>query len=150
MLRIKQTLLAGAAALLAFAPAVARAQNTLYELAAALADTSIPIQIITATTTQLVAVPTGTGPGGAARGIYVTALDFVANGTANIQLVYGTGVNCATGQQNVTGNYHLVAQTGLTKGTGLGPVLVVPPGNALCAVTNTANEIDGSLAYRVK
>lgn len=150
-MRIKQTF-AGLAFLLALAlaPAGARAQNTLYELASSLATASVPIQIISATTTQLVPAPTGNGPGGNARAIYVTAVDVIANGTGNVQFVAGTGVNCATGQTNVTGNYHLIAQTGFFKGNGLGPILFVPAGNALCVTTNTANEIDGSLSYLIK
>ena len=104
------------------------------------ADKSIAISISTATTTQLIAL-SGTTK------IYVTALDIIAAGTGNIQFEYGTGTNCGTGTTVLTGNYNLVAQTGVSKGMGLGPVLVVPAGNALCAVTSAAITYSGSLAY---
>lgn len=101
---------------------------------------SVAIAITTATTTQLVALKSG-------QRIYVTAWDVIAAGTGNIQLVYGTGSSCGTGQTVLTGDYNLTAQAGLSKGTGNGAVLVVPLGNALCAVTSQAVTYSGSLAY---
>lgn len=103
------------------------------------ADTSTPIAITTATTTELVALTS-------AKVIYVTAFDVIAAGTGNFKLVYGTGTACATGQGNISGDYNLAAQVGLTKGGG-GPVFIVPIGNALCAITSAAVTISGSLAY---
>jgi hypothetical protein len=134
----------------ALCPLPAAAQLApLYDLPAAIANASAPIQITTATTTQLVAAPTGLEPNGGLQAVYVMALNLVGVGTGNIQFVYGTGANCGTGQGNLTGNYHLVAGTVLPIGHGFGPVLVLPAGNALCAVTSAAVEIDGSVAYRV-
>lgn len=104
------------------------------------ATASVPISISTATTTQLVALSGSTK-------IYVTAWDVIAAGTGNIQLEYGTGTACATGTTALTGNYNLTAQVGLTKGSGDAPVLIVPAGNALCALTSAAVGIAGSLAY---
>ena len=54
----------------------------------------------------------------------------IAAGTTNFTFEYGTGANCGTGTQALTGAYGLVAQFGAAKGSGLGPVLVVPAGNA--------------------
>ena len=51
------------------------------------AGASVPINISTATTTQLVAAASG-------KAIYVTAWDVIAAGTGNITLEYGTGSNC--------------------------------------------------------
>jgi hypothetical protein len=104
------------------------------------AGASVPINISTATTTQLVAAVTG-------KSIYVTAWDVIANGTGNITLEYGSGSNCGTGTAALTGTYNLAAQFGIAKGNGLGPVLVVPPGNALCALTSAAVGMSGSLSY---
>lgn len=101
---------------------------------------SVAIAITTATTTQLVALASG-------KRIYVTAWDVIAAGTGNIQLVYGTGSSCGTGQTVLTGDYNLTAQAGLSKGTGNGALLVVPLGNALCAVTSANVTYSGSLAY---
>jgi hypothetical protein len=104
------------------------------------AGASIPINISTATTTQLVALSAG-------KAIYVNAWDVIAGGTGNITLEYGTGSNCGTGTTPLTGAYPLTAQQGIAKGNGLGPVLIVPAGNALCALTSTAIQMSGSLAY---
>ena len=104
------------------------------------ADKSVAISISTATTTQLVALSGSTK-------IYVTAWDVIAAGTGNIQLEYGTGTNCGTGTTALTGNYNLTAQQGIAKGNGLGPVLVVPAGNALCALTSAAVSMYGSVSY---
>lgn len=104
------------------------------------ASASVPIGISTATTTQLVALASG-------QVIHVTSWDVVAGGAGTFRLVYGTGTNCGTGTTNLTGAYPLIANAGLSKGGGLGPILVVPAGNALCAVTSAAVTMDGSLSY---
>ena len=125
------------AALLAAAPR-AQAQLTIYGLIQSTA--SQPINISTATTTQLVSLIAG-------KAIYVTGLDVIAAGTGNITFEYGTGTNCGTGTTTLTGAYNLTAQTGLSHGTGLGPILIVPAGNALCAVTSAAVQMSGSFSY---
>lgn len=104
------------------------------------AGASIPISISTATTTQLVAPVSGAH-------IYITAWDVIAAGTGNITLEYGTGSNCGTGTTALTGAYPFTAQVGISKGVGLGPVLIVPASNALCALTSTAVQMSGSVSY---
>jgi len=122
-------------------PMPANAANTGGNLTGIIqAGVSVPINISTATTTQLVAAAAG-------RSIYVTAWDVIAAGTGNITLEYGTGSNCGTGTTALTGAYNLTAQTGISKGNGLGPVLVAPAGNALCALTSAAVQMSGSVAY---
>jgi hypothetical protein len=103
---------------------------------------SVPINIATAATTQLVAAVS-------AKAIYVTAWDAVAGGTTNFTLEYGTQTTapCDTGTTALTGAYGLIAQFGVAKGSGLGSVLVVPAGNALCAVNSAAVQVSGSVAY---
>jgi hypothetical protein len=104
------------------------------------ADNSVAINISTATTTQIVALSSG-------KKIYVVAWDVVAGGTGAITLEYGTGSNCGAGTTMLTGAYPLTAQNGIAKGGGLGAVLVVPAGNALCALTSAAVQMSGSVAY---
>ena len=104
------------------------------------AGVSVPINISTATTTQLVAAIAG-------KAIYVTAWDVIAAGTGSITLEYGTGSSCGAGTTPLTGAYGLAAQFGIAKGNGLGPVLVVPAGNALCALTSAAVQMSGSVSY---
>lgn len=103
---------------------------------------TVPINISTATTTQLVA-------GVANQGIYVTHWDVMAGGTGNITFEYGTGSSC-TGTNALSGAYPLIAQAGASAGGGLGTVLIVPPsttGNSLCAVTSAGVQMSGSLTY---
>lgn len=104
------------------------------------ASASAAINVSTATTTQLVALSSS-------KKIYVTSFDVIAADTGNITFVYGTGSNCGTGTTSLTGAYNLVAQAGIAKGNGLGPVLVVPASNALCVTTTQAIQMSGSVSY---
>lgn len=104
------------------------------------ANATAAINVSTATTTQLVALSSG-------QVIHVTAASVVAGGTGNITFVYGTGTNCGTGTTSITGAYPLIANAGLSIGSGLGPVFVVPAGNALCVTTSAAVQMSGHVAY---
>jgi hypothetical protein len=81
--------------------------------------------------------------------IYVTAWDVVAGGSGSITLEYGTQVAnpCDTGTTTLTGAYPLVAQAGLSKGSGISPVFVLPAGAQLCAQTSAAVQMSGSVSY---
>lgn len=104
-------------------------------------NSSVAINVSTATTTQLVAISASTL-------IYVTSFDVIAGGTGNITFVYGTGASCGTGTTSLTGPYNLTAQAGISKGAGIGTVLKVPAGNALCVTTSAAVQMSGSVSYR--
>ncbi|HEX2656206.1 MAG TPA: hypothetical protein VHN11_21495 [Xanthobacteraceae bacterium] len=104
------------------------------------ADASAKIDISTATTTQLVALSSG-------KKIYITNYKVIAGGTGNFKFVYGTGTNCGTGTTDLEGANNLTAQAGSVAGSGLGPVLVVPASNALCATTSAAVQMSGHVAY---
>ena len=104
------------------------------------ADASKKLSISTATTAEVVALSSG-------KKIYVTGWDAIANGTTTFKWVYGTGTNCGTGTTDLTDAYDLTAQAGLSRGTGLGPILVVPASNALCAVDSQAIHVGGSVSY---
>src|SRR5262245_28837333 len=119
---------------LALAPAIAQ-QSVVIPAT----EFSIPISISTATTTLLASGATG-------QQIYVTAVDFIAAGTGNIQFIAGTGGTCTGTPVNITGNYNLAASVGLSKGTGNGALWVIPKGFNLCAVTSAAIGIFGSLS----
>jgi hypothetical protein len=153
-LRLTLSALAAAAVLTTIA-AVRQAPadvNQLYELAAALANKSAPIAISTATTTELIAAPAGTEPGGGTRYVEVSAYEVMAGGTGNIQFVTGTKTTtaCDTGATNVTGNFPLTAQARIQGGNGFGPLWTLPAGQELCAVTSAAVSMAGYLTYRVK
>ena len=119
---------------------LAGAQSGANAVALIQASASAAITMSTATTTQFVALSGSTK-------IYVTSFDVISAGTSNVTFVYGTGSNCATGQTALTGAYPLTAQAGIAKGSGLGPVLVVPAGNALCVTNSAAIQISGSVSY---
>ncbi|MCX7898543.1 MAG: hypothetical protein N2444_00370 [Methylocystis sp.] len=101
---------------------------------------SAPISVSSAGTVQIVAATSG-------QKIYVTSWDVVAGGTGTIKFVSGTGVNCGTGTADLTGAYSLVAQAGVAKGAGIGPVLIAPAGAALCVTTSAAVQMSGSVSY---
>lgn len=104
-------------------------------------NSSVAINVSTATTTQLVALSGVTL-------IRVTSFDVIAGGTGNITFVYGTGINCGTGTTSLTGPYNLTAQAGISKGSGIGTILKVPSGNALCVTTSAAVQMSGSVSYQ--
>lgn len=101
---------------------------------------TVPISMSTATTTQHVALSGSTQT-------YVTSLFIVSAGTTNVTLVYGTGTNCGTGTTSLTGAIPLVANAGLSIGSGLGGVIVVPAGQALCITNSAGVQISGMLSY---
>lgn len=102
--------------------------------------TTVAINVSTATTTQLIALSGSTK-------IYVTGLAVIAGGTGNITFVYGTGSNCGTGTTSLSGAFPLIANAGLTLGSGLGAVLMVPAGQALCVTTSAAVQMSGFVTY---
>src|SRR4051812_48665084 len=66
------------------------------------------------------------------NGIYICGYSIFAGGTANVDLRYGTGTNCATGATKITPAYQLTAQTGIVDGASEFRGLYVPTGKALC------------------
>ena len=107
------------------------------------ASASAAVTISTATTTQMIALTSS-------KKIFVTSFNLLASGTTTATWVTGTGTNCGTGQTSLTGAYDLAAQAGLAVGGGLGPVLVVPAGQALCLTNSAAIKVTGSVAYTVQ
>ncbi len=81
------------------------------------------------------------------KSIYITSFDFMSSGTLNATLVYGTGTNCGTGTTALTGAYPLIAQAGISKGNGLGIILVVPVSNAVCLTASGSSQVSGSISY---
>lgn len=104
------------------------------------ASASVAISQASAATVQIVALASG-------QKIYVTSFNVMSAGTGNFSLVYGTGTNCGTGTTALTGAYPLIAQSGISTGNGLGTILFVPSGNALCVTSSAAVQMSGSLSY---
>lgn len=80
--------------------------------------------------------------------IYVCGFNFLANGTVNVSLVYGTGGTCGSGQGSVTPAFRFTAQTGdvdhLPVYTGLPPV---PASNDLCILTSAGVAVQAIVYY---
>jgi hypothetical protein len=105
-------------------------------------DSSVFLDMATATTTQLVALSSG-------KSIYICSYDIQSNGTASVKLVYGTGSNCGTGTTQLTSNLDLTAQTGLSRGSGLGMLAKTAASNALCATSSAAVNVHIDVTYTV-
>ena len=123
-------------------PTVAASTNGAVSLVQGAA--SVAISATTSGTVQLVALSSG-------KAIYVTHVHVIAAASAGFALVYGTGTNCGTGTTYLDGasgnTMAFTANSGYSAGVGLGPVYVVPSGNALCAVFSTTANYAGSLTY---
>lgn len=104
------------------------------------ASNSVPVSVSSNTTTQLVALVAG-------KHIYVTSFDLVTTAANTVGFVYGTGSSCGTGTTALTGIYGMSTFTALSKGNGVGAILFVPVGNALCIVTTTSAQTSGSVSY---
>lgn len=93
------------------------------------------------TTTQIVALSGSTKT-------YVTSAVVLAGGTVNVTFKYGTGSNCGTGTTTLNGPWPLTAQAGFSKGSGLGAVMIVPAGQALCITTDASVTGGVDLTYQ--
>jgi hypothetical protein len=92
-----------------------------------------------AASTRIIQVPTG-------KQIVVTALMQAPVATSVVTYTYGTGTNCGTGTGSLTGAMTFAAGQEVNIGNGVGPVMIVPPGNDLCITIATA-AAPGSLVY---
>lgn len=99
--------------------------------------------------TQLVAI-SGT------KTIYICGFNFTTASTTavNVGLVYGTGTNCATGQNKITPAYPLQAATSVSPigiqvtGPALSKGLQTASGNALCINVSGAQAVQGLVWYK--
>lgn len=107
------------------------AQNSSGNAQIIIADASAPINCNN-TTQTLVAGVSG-------KSIYVCSYAFIADGTGTATFAYGATPTDLSGPLAVT------AQTGLSVGSGIGIVLVVPAGEALKIVTTT--QVSGHISY---
>ena len=104
------------------------------------ADSSAFINPSTAITTQIVGLSSG-------KKIYVTSFDVVASSANTVNFSYGTGTNCAGGLTAVSGTWSFAANGGIARGSGIGPVIIVPAGNALCVTTGQSGQVGIDVSY---
>jgi hypothetical protein len=82
------------------------------------------------------------------QSIYITNYLLFSSGTTTAQFDYGTGSNCASGTTTVDGPISLIAQTGVSAGSGLGAVIAIPSGNALCLNLGTGSvQVGGHVSW---
>lgn len=79
----------------------------------------------------------------ATKVIYVCSFNVMSGGSTNFRLLYGTGSNCATNPNYLTGAYPLIANTGIAAGTGLGPIIRTTASQALCINSSAGVAIAG-------
>jgi hypothetical protein len=103
--------------------------------------TSVAIDTSTSGNVQLVAL-------NGSDLIYICGYSVVVGSTATaVQLIYGTGTACATGETDLTGPWPFAANGGITQANAGSPQFVVPAGNALCVELSAANPITGHVTY---
>lgn len=105
---------------------------------AALADASAVISAATSGVTQLIAGVSG-------KQIYITGFDWIANSTGGTAQFVEGGSNTP-----VTGAYPLTAETGLSRGGGIGAIWTLPVGAQLSVNLQGGGAIYGSISYTVK
>jgi len=146
---VNRLLAALAVGLCLLTPRVVFAQGAAssFDPCAQLPKTTGSINISTATTTQLVAAVSGSP-------IYVcSGVINQVNGTGSIQFEYGTGTTCGTGTTALTGTVFASTVASGTTNTIVnsnkshGSWLVVPPGDALCAVSTGTIQQSGWFDY---
>jgi hypothetical protein len=103
-------------------------------------DSSAVLSMSTATTTQAIALVSG-------KSIYVCGFVINAGGTTTGRLVQGTGTNCGTGQANLTPAFNLATGGNVTFGNGLGQVLKISAGSALCVTNSAAIALNVLISY---
>jgi hypothetical protein len=103
---------------------------------------SVAVAIVSATTTQLVALS-------AAKAIYVCGFTAQLGLSETAKLEYGTGTNCGTGTTALTGAFAsdaavIAASFNLD---GSGAKVTAPAGTALCLVSTGTAAINGVVSY---
>ena len=110
--------------------------------------------------TNSVNIDTAVGRNGRARGtgsgrrqprpqsVYECGVIPSSGGTQEVTFVAGTGTNCATGQEDVTGGaFEFADNDSLAHGSGVGWLFRTDTADALCLTTAQAVQISGVLTY---
>lgn len=98
------------------------------------------LDMSTATTTQIVALSSS-------KIIYICHETVMANGTTVVTRKYGTGSNCGTGTTSSGAAWDLTAQSGFSRGGGLGMIAKNIASNAFCYTSSAAVNVHIEIAY---
>ena len=102
-------------------------------------DTTVAININTATTTQLIALS-------GSKLTYITSIFVMANNTDNVTLEFGTGAACGTGTTAITGLMTFTPQFAFYA-SAINGAIVVPAGQAFCILTSATSQLSGWITY---
>lgn len=105
-------------------------------------DTTVALNMTTATTTEIVALTSG-------RKVRVCSYAVEAAGATTATWKYGTGSNCGTGTTSLGAGWEFTAQTGMARGAGLGEILQTIASNALCLTNSAAVNLHAEISYTV-
>ncbi len=101
---------------------------------------NIKIAVSSATTAEIIAAVSG-------KIIYISNWNVISSAAGTLKFVYGTGTNCATDPTDLTGAYTFGTSTVISVGNGIGSIITVPPGKALCITSASTINAQGSLSY---
>ena len=104
------------------------------------AVTSVAISTASSGNVQLVALA-------ANETVFVCGWSVMSAGTTAVQLIFGTGAACVTGETDLTGAYPLIANTGISVPNGGAVQMKGDVAEALCIENSNAIQIDGILTY---
>lgn len=103
-------------------------------------DKSVAINTASSGQNQLVALLAG-------RSIYVCGLHWISTSALSVNVTYGTGTNCGTGNTILEGAQAVAANGGLVIPVSPVPKWIVPAGQALCINLSAATQVSGSVTY---
>jgi hypothetical protein len=103
-------------------------------------NSSIVYDASTNGATQLVALASS-------QKIYICGYSIFAAGAVNVELDYGTGTACATGNNKITPAYQLTAQTGIVDPSPFYAGLSTIPSNELCIKTSAGVAVQALVKY---
>lgn len=79
--------------------------------------------------------------------VYVCGYDFIATTAVSVQLIYGTGTACATGETDLTGPYPAGANGGIAIPNTGAVQLKTASANALCIELSGTVQVSGVVKY---
>jgi hypothetical protein len=103
-------------------------------------DQTVAVSMSTATTTEMVALTAG-------QRVHVCGFALSAGGATTAKLVRGTGANCGTSTTDITAPFEFADNSSLVYGNGVGTIVRLPSGTALCITTSQAVALSGVITY---
>ena len=85
--------------------------------------------------------------GTSSKSIYICGYGFMAGGTVNVKLIYGTGTACATGATALTPAYQFTAQTGFVDPSPYFRGMYAPTGKDVCINASAGKAVQAVVYY---